>query len=146
MLYAAYGSNMNLEQMAYRCPFSKVVGKGIIENYKLKFSYHADIVPADGKCVPVVLWEVPEYDFRTLDCYEGVKGGYYKRVNLPVRINNGNVKNAIVYVMCGEHEFSMPSETYYLIIKQGYKDNKISQRYLYNAIIECAEEEELYFE
>ena len=87
----------------------------------------------------------PEYDFRTLDCYEGVKGGYYKRVNLPVRINNGNIKDAIVYVMCGEHEFSMPSETYYLIIKQGYKDNKISQRYLYNAIIECAEEE-LYFE
>lgn len=146
MLYAAYGSNMNLEQMAYRCPFSRVVGKGIIENYKLKFSYHADIVPSDGECVPVVLWEVPEYDFRTLDCYEGVKGGYYKRVNLPVRINNGNIKNAIVYVMCGEHEFSMPSETYYLIIKQGYKDNKISQRYLYNAIIECAEEEELYFE
>ena len=146
MLYAAYGSNMNLEQMAYRCPFSRVVGKGIIENYKLKFSYHADIVPADGECVPVVLWEVPEYDFRTLDCYEGVKGGYYKRVHLPVRINNGNVKDAIVYVMCGEHEFSMPSETYYLIIKQGYKDNKISQRYLYNAIIECAEEEELYFE
>lgn len=146
MLYAAYGSNMNLEQMAYRCPFSRVVGKGIIENYKLKFSYHADIVPADGECVPVVLWEVPEYDFHTLDCYEGVKGGYYKRVNLPVRINNGNIKDAIVYVMCGEHEFSMPSETYYLIIKQGYKDNKISQRYLYNAIIECAEEEELYFE
>ena len=146
MLYAAYGSNMNLVQMAYRCPFSRVVGKGIIENYKLKFSYHADIVPADGECVPVVLWEVPEYDFRTLDCYEGVKGGYYKRVNLPVRINNGNIKDAIVYVMCGEHEFSMPSETYYLIIKQGYKDNKISQRYLYNAIIECAEEEEIYFE
>ena len=48
--------------------------------------------------------------------------------------------------MCGEHEFQMPSEDYYLIIKQGYKDNNISQRYLYNAIIECAEEEGIYFE
>ena len=46
MLYAAYGSNMNLEQMAFRCPYSVVVGKGMINNYKLKFSYHADIVPS----------------------------------------------------------------------------------------------------
>ena len=145
MLYAAYGSNMILKQMSFRCPYSKVVGKGMIENYKLKFSYHADIIPAEGESVPVVLWEVPEFDFRTLDCYEGVKGGYYKRVVLPVSTKNG-IENAIVYVMCGEHEFQMPSEDYYLIIKQGYKDNKISQRYLYNAIIECAEEEGIYFE
>ena len=26
-LYIAYGSNLNLEQMAFRCPTSKVVGK-----------------------------------------------------------------------------------------------------------------------
>ena len=25
-MYIAYGSNINLEQMAYRCPHSKVVG------------------------------------------------------------------------------------------------------------------------
>ena len=140
MLYAAYGSNMNIEQMAYRCPNSKVVGKGMINDYKLKFSYHADIVKSAGDCVPVVLWDVPEIDFYVLDIYEGVKGGYYKRVNLPVETSRGK-KNAIVYVMCGEHEFLMPSETYYLIIKHGYVANKISQRYLYNAIIECAEKE-----
>ena len=56
------------------------------------------------------------------------------------------IENAIVYVMCGKHEFQMPSEDYYLIIKQGYMDNNISQRYLYNAIIECAEEEGIYLE
>ena len=144
MLYAAYGSNMNINQMAYRCPNSKVVGKGFIENYKLKFSFHANIIPEEGKEVPVVLWEIPEIDFVYLDVYEGVKGGYYKRVNLPVKTNRGT-KTAIVYVMCSDHEFSMPSENYYWIIKQGYKDNKISQRYLYNAIIECAEEEDLLY-
>lgn len=143
MLYAAYGSNMNLEQMKYRCPNSKVVGKGFIKDYKLKFSFHADIIPEENIEVPVVLWEVPEKDFAVLDCYEGVKGGYYKRVNLPVTTNRG-IKNAIVYVMCGYHEFEMPSENYYYIIKQGYKDNKIPMRTLYNAIIECAREEGIF--
>lgn len=145
MLYAAYGSNMHLGQMAYRCPYSRVVGKGMIKNYKLKFSYHADIVPSEGDCVPVVLWEVPEVDFYALDRYEGVSGGYYKRVNLPVSTSRG-LKNAIVYVMCGQHDFQMPSENYYQIIKTGYEDNKISRRYLYNAIIECAKEVGIYEE
>ena len=135
MLYAAYGSNMHLGQMSYRCPDSRVVGKGMIRNYKLKFSYHADIVPSEGDFVPVVLWEVPEIDFLSLDRYEGVRGGYYERITL-----------AIVYVMCGQHDFQMPSESYYQTIKTGYEDNKISRRYLYNAIIECAKEVGLYEE
>ena len=117
----------------------------MIENYKLKFSYHADIVPSEGDFVPVVLWEVPEIDFLSLDRYEGVRGGYYERVNLPVETSKGK-KNAIVYVMCGQHNYQMPSESYYQIIKTGYEDNKISRRYLYNAIIECAKEVGLYEE
>ncbi len=146
MLYAAYGSNMNLGQMAYRCPNSRVLGNGMIKNYKLKFSFHADIVPSEGDEVPVVLWEVPDIDFAILDLYEGVKGGYYKRVNLPVKTAQNKEKTAIVYVMCGEHEFQMPTENYYQTIKCGYEDNKISRRYLYNAIIECAKEEGFFIE
>lgn len=30
-LYIAYGSNLNLKQMKYRCPTAKLVGKGTIE-------------------------------------------------------------------------------------------------------------------
>lgn len=145
MLYAAYGSNMHLGQMAYRCTDSRVVGKGMIRDYKLKFSYHADIIPSKGDFVPVVLWEVPKIDFLSLDLYEGVKGGYYERVNLPVETSKGK-KNAIVYVMCGHHDYQMPSESYYQTIKTGYEDNKISRRYLYNAIIECAKEVGIYEE
>ena len=35
-LYIAYGSNINLEQMAYRCPHSKVVGTAEIKDYELE--------------------------------------------------------------------------------------------------------------
>ena len=36
-LYVAYGSNLNKEQMCYRCPTAKFVGTGIIEGYELQF-------------------------------------------------------------------------------------------------------------
>ena len=34
-LYIAYGSNLNLKQMKYRCPTAKLIGKGVVENYPL---------------------------------------------------------------------------------------------------------------
>ena len=36
-LYFAYGSNINLEQMVYRCPDAEVVGPAMLENYELLF-------------------------------------------------------------------------------------------------------------
>ena len=36
-LYIAYGSNLNLKQMKYRCPTAKLIGKGVVENYGLQF-------------------------------------------------------------------------------------------------------------
>ena len=44
-LYIAYGSNINLEQMANRCPNSKVVGKEMLKGYELEFRGVATIVP-----------------------------------------------------------------------------------------------------
>ena len=35
--YFAYGSNMNLEQMKYRCPAAEVVENVRLENYRLAF-------------------------------------------------------------------------------------------------------------
>ena len=37
MLYIAYGSNLNLPQMAFRCPTAKVVGASEIESCELLF-------------------------------------------------------------------------------------------------------------
>lgn len=36
-LYIAYGSNLNLEQMARRCPTAEVVGKTQLHNFRLMF-------------------------------------------------------------------------------------------------------------
>ena len=40
-LYFAYGSNINLDQMAYRCPAAQVVGPVVLEDYKLLFRGNA---------------------------------------------------------------------------------------------------------
>ena len=75
-LYMAYGSNMNLEQMADRCRTAEVVGKGILKNYELLFrgARHgavATVEPREGSSVPVVLWKIGARDEVALDCYEG---------------------------------------------------------------------------
>ena len=36
-LYMAYGSNLNLYQMAYRCPTAQVAGKAVLKDYELLF-------------------------------------------------------------------------------------------------------------
>lgn len=35
--YIAYGSNLNLGQMARRCPTARVIGKGEIKDHELLF-------------------------------------------------------------------------------------------------------------
>lgn len=35
-IYVAYGSNLNKEQMAYRCPTARFLGTGVIEDYELQ--------------------------------------------------------------------------------------------------------------
>lgn len=42
-LYVAYGSNINLEQMAFRCPNSEVVGTAMLQGYELQFKRVATI-------------------------------------------------------------------------------------------------------
>lgn len=36
-LYIAYGSNLNIRQMAFRCPGAKLRGTGTVEDYELQF-------------------------------------------------------------------------------------------------------------
>ena len=35
--YFAYGSNMNLDQMGFRCPHARVAGTVCLEDYRLAF-------------------------------------------------------------------------------------------------------------
>ena len=66
-LYTAYGSNLNLSQMAMRCPTAKLVGIGTIQDYELQFKGRpqgafATIAPKEGAMVPVAVWALEPKD------------------------------------------------------------------------------------
>ena len=124
--YAAYGSNLNVSQMSYRCPFAKLYGTGVIKDYTLQFkgnpeSAFATIAPKNGSSVPAAVWEIQPSDERSLDRYEGYPSHYFKK-NVPVRLNDGQEVNAMVYVMNLKMNFGLPSTHYYRTVHQGYMD------------------------
>ena len=142
-LYIAYGSNLNLNQMKYRCPTAKLVGKGTIENYELQFKgmphcSYATIAPCSGKSVPVALWELQPRDERLLDRYEGYPSHYFKQ-ELPVKLNNGLELTAMVYIMNLKQDFGLPSASYYDTVSQGYKDCGFDMKVLNEAVNDSAE-------
>ena len=117
-LYIAYGSNMNLEQMAYRCPGAEVVGAGVVHGYRLAFNVHATIKPDEACKVPVLVWKLSLGNEETLDCYEGYPS-YYRKEYIDVDIN-GETKRAMVYIMNSNAEHC-PGDSYYQGIAKGYE-------------------------
>ncbi len=125
-LYIAYGSNLNLAQMASRCPSAKVYAKGILNNWKLvyrgsKTNAHATIMRKQKSIIPVLIWEIEKSDEIRLDIYEGYPHYYFKK-NIMVYVE-GKRRKAMVYIMNENQNPGIPSEHYINTIRQGYIDN-----------------------
>lgn len=136
MLYISYGSNMNLSQMDYRCPNSKVVCNGKLKGWRLVFNVHADIIKTDDEndFVPVVVWNIDSKDWENLDMYEGYPS-YYIKETVNVILDNGETEKAIVYVMADNRKgFFRPTKSYFEGIEAGYIENGIDVKYLYDAL------------
>ncbi|MBP5467555.1 MAG: gamma-glutamylcyclotransferase [Clostridia bacterium] len=133
-LYAAYGSNLNLGQMAIRCPDAKVVGKGMIQDWALVFNGVASIEPCKGKQVPVGVWTVTAEDERMLDRYEGYPK-LYRKENITVKMDGGGELTCMVYIMNGGMP-AMPYPWYYDTIMHGYEFVGLNKVYLETAIQE----------
>ncbi len=136
MLYCAYGSNCNLEQMAYRCPNSKKIDNGMLKGWKAVFNFHMDIIETDNEndFVPVVVWDIDSKDWKMLDMYEGYPS-YYVKETVNVILDNGKIEKAIVYVMADNRKgICPPSQSYFDCIYEGYIENGIDVEYLYDAL------------
>lgn len=123
-LYIAYGSNLNLPQMAFRCPTAKVVGKSELKDYELLFrggrrGAVATVEPKEGGSVPVLLWKIRQTDEAALDRYEGYPRLYDKQM-MDVELD-GKTVSAMVYIMTPGHEFGIPSDYYAEVIREGYE-------------------------
>lgn len=119
--YFAFGSNMDPEQMAYRCPNSDYLGPATLHNYRLVFRNVADVERRKGSTVCGSLWLLPPEDLRALDRYEGYPR-LYTRFTVPVRYEGATVQ-AIIYQMTRQRHrgYSKPSDHYYDGIARGYQ-------------------------
>lgn len=143
MIYLAYGSNINLQQMAFRCPHSKVIGTAEIKDYELEFRDVATIVPKKGASVPILVWDLDKRDIRTLNRYEGYPHLYrQERMNFEI---DGKKKKGMVYLM-NRGEISVPSKMYYNTILQGYRENGLDESFLKKALDNAMEYERKMYE
>lgn len=123
--YIAYGSNLNVRQMKFRCPTAKVVGTSVIKGYELlykgsKTGSYLTIEKKKGGVVPVAVWEVTARDEKNLDAYEGYPNFYYKK-NMKIRLSEtGKTIDAFVYIMHEERSLGIPSQNYISTCRFGY--------------------------
>ena len=150
--YIAYGSNLNLGQMSYRCPGSKVVATSVIEGYELLFKgsktgSYLTIEKRSGSHVPVAVWEVTPQDEARLDRYEGCPAFYYKaEMTLPVEYFSGRRGRlrCFVYIMHEERKIGVPDMYYFNACMAGYRsfgfDGKVLEAALDKSMEVCDED------
>ena len=133
MLYFAYGSNLNHFQMKRRCKDSRFIKKYNLNDYRLTFrsKYRAaDIERKKNYLVPGGIFEISKSDEKKLDLYEDFPI-LYKKIFIEYYS-----KFIMTYTMVKKTEFRYPTERYFKVVKQGYKDCGLDQKYLLNALKE----------
>ena len=123
-LFAAYGVGLNRAEMAKRCPTAKLLGASTLRNHRLTFrgahaAAVANIEPAKGYNVPVLVWDITSTDEAALDLYEGFPHLYEKH-QFRLR-HDGKVVDCMAYVMRADRPLGKPSAFYYSAVLEGYK-------------------------
>ena len=102
--YFAYGSNMDLSQMDFRCPAAKVAETVRLEGFRLAFCGRdpaggvATILKEEGSYVDGVLWKITRECEESLDFYEGYPR-FYGKETIRVRNQEGMETESMAYVM-----------------------------------------------
>lgn len=148
MLYFAYGSNLDPQQMAERCPGHKVVGMGAVHDHRLAFplTSHdwgggvASIVPSHGATVWGVVYDLSDEHLATLDRYESFRGpgdqhNLYERQSVFVdltRPDDGSIPRRLrahCYFAISSNP-APPSQRYLDAILAGARHHRLPEEYV----------------
>ena len=124
-LLFAYGSNLNRDRMADRCPTAEPLGTAVLLDHRLVFRHGADLEPHAGATAVGVVWRLGPDDMIALDHYEGFPGLYRKDYRL-VRLAGGDSVEAMLYRMNREG-YAVPSVEYLEVIREGYRDFRLPE-------------------
>ena len=130
--YFAYGSNLHHLQMKRRCPNCRFIKKIVLHNYNLTFRSKygaADIEKKEGGKVYGGLYVISKAAERKLDIYEEYPTLYKKMFFTYCD------KKIMTYIMTKKTRPVAPTTKYLNVIKQGYKDCKLSMKSLNAALL-----------
>lgn len=138
MLYAAYGSNLNVDQMAYRCPNAEIVTTAVIPNYRLMFKgsltgAYLTIEPEDGCEVPVGIWRVTGRDIDALNRYEGYPEFYYQKT-FNLFCADKRRHRVFAYIMHEDRKLGKPFDWYVNGCLEGYDSFGFDHQYIWDAV------------
>jgi gamma-glutamylcyclotransferase (GGCT)/AIG2-like uncharacterized protein YtfP len=136
MLYFAYGMNTNREEMAQRCPGALSLGHARLVDRIFRFATHADVVKCKGSYVDGVLWTIDDFHLNALDRLEGYPY-YYNRRRLRVAHDNRIVMAETYYMQPGNLD-SLPSQSYFNMVVEGYNQHNIPLDQVYNSVYESS--------
>ena len=148
MLYFAYGSNLDPDQMRERCPAHQLVGVAMLRDHKLIFPLFSEdwgggvvsVQLSHGKDVWGVLYDLSEDDLRALDAHEGFHApgdahNLYERepiwVEL-VRPDDGSVPRRVrcwIYLARTANP-SLPSRRYLETVLRGARAHRLPDDYI----------------
>ncbi len=117
-LYAAYGSNLDPDRMAARCPHSPQRGIGWLAGWRLTFGAEdrgwegalATVVESPGAHVFVAMYDITDVDAAALDEWEGGDLELYRRLRVRVEALDGAARPWL-YVL-DAFEGGLPSARY----------------------------------
>ena len=140
--YLAYGSNLNITRMQYRCPSAELIGTTWLEDHRLVFrrsgsGFYLSIDEKEYSHLPAAVWKISAEDEKSLDRYEGFPRHYRKKsVFVTVKNDRGEEKRykAIVYYLPESRPAGKPADDYMDICIEGYHDLHLNMRYLEEAL------------
>jgi len=98
--YFAYGSNMDVAQMAQRCPQARRVGRGLARHRRFVINRRGVATLRSQRDAETWggIWRITADDEAALDRFEGVHHGCYRKTLATVRLDGGTTLKALVYI------------------------------------------------
>jgi gamma-glutamylcyclotransferase len=140
--YFAYGSNLDEEQMKFRCPNSKIHNIDIVKGYTLCFpqiSANRNYLGVAGirksfndDYIKGVVYELSEEDLKLLDGFEGYYPDDIKNCSyLRTEVISENGLSMFIYLSVKDKGFNYkPSDDYLNIILNNVEKHKLGKDYL----------------
>lgn len=154
MLYFAYGSNMDPEQMRARCPGARFVAIGSLADHALCFPRYsvlracgvASVIAKPGEHTWGVVYQMTLKDFDALDAFEDYRENRaaelnsYNRVTLDIEMQGVPTAVSIYFAVHQESSYA-PNAAYLRHIHEGARHFGLPEPYIRSLeSIDCTQE------